>query len=912
MEDEGARSETWAEVLTHEGSPNENPFGTDFLAIYGMRRWQPNEADRRAAHSLHIELISRIATQFLGYSEGVEERALTSVFELFGKARAITEANPGGTTFESLVWHILNSRVRPFTAKWHAKSTAGALRALDSTDEFRAALVGVQAALIELDRALQAIKTEAGYAIYQKGRPDRDAIDAEMAMSVAWRPMGVNAVEHTGLSGDAQPAALAVSQEAVSTPCGVSSGALPADKKLVGFAKEERSAVMKRRARYNVDPNRPWATGLALSGGGIRSATFSIGVMVSLAKRNLLPQFDYLSTVSGGGYAGSFLTQLLGVEPDRLGLSLHGSDQPFTRHGGESGILRRIRQNASYLSGSLYERFAVAMAQAHGVFINLLVLALAAAAFSYVDYAIRLIVPDPITQWVALLSPLILAIVFIAIPLVRKKQRISKRTDTWMAPLGGIFLLPILWVALGALHGAWQPLGTEAGQFYSAATKDLSWLNKLAAWLTALGSASAVAGALLSTFSKLRPLLLTVLIFLLFIIAETTLYNLYFASGLVWATAILLACVALGIYLWMYLDINTTSLHGYYKAKLSAAFLINPALTAVTPMRLSNFDPTLAHFPIINCALNVPGSKNPNMRGRLSDVFAFTPIATGAPVVGYNSTAEWEKANPDLDLATAMALSGAAVSPQMGLRTTRYASFWLTVLNLRLDAWLRKPGPANAAALGPGLWHLKSELAATADERGGFVNISDGGHIENLGVYELLRRRCRYIVAIDGESDPKMTFHALTNLQRLAYIDFGIVLEADLDDLRLGQSGYSRSHFRFCRIIYPEGYQDSEEAIGYLVYLKLSLTGNEGEFLRRYKLDEPAFPHHATADQFFSESQFEAYRALGEHVGEKLFLPAITGPLGRNVDLEHWIGQLGRSFLDVRPAATGSKPAPAP
>ena len=59
--------------------------------------------------------------------------------------------------------------------------------------------------------------------------------------------------------------------------------------------------------------------------------------------------------------------------------------------------------------------------------------------------------------------------------------------------------------------------------------------------------------------------------------------------------------------------------------------------------------------------------------------------------------------------------------------------------------------------------------------------------------------------------------------------------------------------------------------------MKLSLTGNEGEFIRRYRLDEPDFPHHSTADQFFTEAQFEAYRSLGEHVGDKMFLPAQTG-----------------------------------
>ena len=93
---------------------------------------------------------------------------------------------------------------------------------------------------------------------------------------------------------------------------------------------------------------------------------------------------------------------------------------------------------------------------------------------------------------------------------------------------------------------------------------------------------------------------------------------------------------------------------------------------------------------------------------------------------------------------------------------------------------------------------------------------------------------------------------------------------------------------------------------GYLLYLKLSLTGNEGEFLRRYRLDEPAFPHHSTADQFFSEAQFEAYRSLGEHVGDKLFLRALVGkdlahaPSAKmsSVQVEDWFLELGKRLLE--------------
>jgi hypothetical protein len=166
-----------------------------------------------------------------------------------------------------------------------------------------------------------------------------------------------------------------------------------------------------------------------------------------------------------------------------------------------------------------------------------------------------------------------------------------------------------------------------------------------------------------------------------------------------------------------------------------------------------------------------------------------------------------------------------------------------------------------------------------------------------LGVYELLRRRCKFIVAVDGEFDPNMTFHALTNLQRLASIDFGITIDLDLDELRLDANKLSRSHFQFCRIKYPCS-DNLDAGVGYMLYIKLSLTGNEGEFIRKYKMDEPEFPHHSTANQFFSEAQFEAYRSLGEHIGEKLFVEALSGEIGENPNLCDWFRKIGERVLD--------------
>jgi hypothetical protein len=128
-------------------------------------------------------------------------------------------------------------------------------------------------------------------------------------------------------------------------------------------------------------------------------------------------------------------------------------------------------------------------------------------------------------------------------------------------------------------------------------------------------------------------------------------------------------------------------------------------------------------------------------------------------------------------------------------------------------------------------------------------------------------------------------------------------IDIDLNDLRLGPTGLSRSHFIFSRIHYPSpgGREQPERETGYLLYMKLSLTGNESEYLRRYKQDEPEFPHHSTANQFFTEPQFEAYRALGEHIGDKLFLGAIVGAIAsqRDVRMPAWFEELAASLLQA-------------
>ncbi|MFN9290096.1 MAG: hypothetical protein ACK6EB_18665, partial [Planctomyces sp.] len=297
-----------------------------------------------------------------------------------------------------------------------------------------------------------------------------------------------------------------------------------------------------------------------------------------------------------------------------------------------------------------------------------------------------------------------------------------------------------------------------------------------------------------------------------------------------------------------------------------------------------------APYHLINAAVNLPGSKRPELRGRDCDFFLMSRHFCGGPVVGYRRTEDLEPFDSHFDLAAAMAISGAAAAPQMGVGTVRGASFLMTLLNVRLGYWLKWPrGPRWPAYLhemfgGPGPLYLWQEAMNAMNEQSPFLNLSDGGHIENLAVMELLRRRCRLIIAIDGEHDPKLEFNSLRMLQRYASIDLGVEICIDCSriewttmpipaDLPKHLSRNSQAHFALGKILYPCQKDDSEtQPVGWLVYVKLSVTGNEADTIHHYRLKNAQFPHDPTlTDQVFEEDQFEAYRALGEHAGNDLF-----------------------------------------
>ena len=161
--------------------------------------------------------------------------------------------------------------------------------------------------------------------------------------------------------------------------------------------------------------------------------------------------------------------------------------------------------------------------------------------------------------------------------------------------------------------------------------------------------------------------------------------------------------------------------------------------------------------------------------------------------------------------------------------------------------------------------YLWKEAIGRVNAKGTYVNLSDGGHIENLGVYELLRRRCKYIIAVDAGTDKDFEFGSLVKLIRFARIDMGIDIEIELNDLRQDPDGFNHNHWALGKIQY------SESEIGHLLYIKVALTGDENEYIREYRSRYPDYPHQPMTYQFFDEPQYEAYRALGYHSTNKMF-----------------------------------------
>jgi GNAT superfamily N-acetyltransferase len=242
-----------------------------------------------------------------------------------------------------------------------------------------------------------------------------------------------------------------------------------------------------------------------------------------------------------------------------------------------------------------------------------------------------------------------------------------------------------------------------------------------------------------------------------------------------------------------------------------------------------------------------------------------------------------------LHLGSAITASAAAFNSNMGrvsMKLGPVVAFLMTALNLRLGLWLRHPAAAEARSRRwPGLL-LYREMMGLTSASGALspegpvpalmrdIHLSDGGHFENLALYELIRRHCRYVMMSDCGADPNVAFDDLGNAFRRVREDFGIDITLDIEPLRPDAAGWSRQHVAVGTIHYSPTDQ------GILVYLKPTMTGDEPPDVLQYKTRNTEFPHEGTGDQFYDEAQWESYRRLGLHAAEKVFsfVPAAGEP----------------------------------
>jgi hypothetical protein len=382
----------------------------------------------------------------------------------------------------------------------------------------------------------------------------------------------------------------------------------------------------------------------------------------------------------------------------------------------------------------------------------------------------------------------------------------------------------------------------------------------------------------------------------------------------VFATYIAVLAICL-LFAWR-VDINEFSLHAFYRNRLTRCYL-GASNIPRHPNPFTGFDDSdadvavsdlvpakkyLGPFPIFCTALNLTFGEDLAWQERKAASFVFTPLYSGYDVPwtaakrestcrfnGFVRTATYAYPETGVHINTAVAISGAALSPNMGYHSSPLTAFLLTLFSVRLGWWLRNPRvlDEDGSALGApdyypppsppfSLLSLVNELLGRTNDTSNYVYLSDGGHFDNMGLYELVRRRCRYIVICDSEEDGALNFEGIGMAIRKARIDFGVDVALDLRPLqRMKDSEYSASHCVVGTVVYPE----APDNPGTVVYIKSVLTGDEPADVLNYKKQHPVFPNDSTTDQWFTESQFESYRRLGHHVCFSVFEPAGTVPL---------------------------------
>ena len=659
--------------------------------------------------------------------------------------------------------------------------------------------------------------------------------------------------------------------------------------------------------------------GIALSGGGIRAASFSLGIIQSLAKHDKLEQFDYLSTVSGGGYLGGALSWLWsGKWSEGTGskreFGTSGKDFPYgvdARHSNDDTkmdkdqalLMRYLRQNGSYLNpGDGLTGLSLLAVVLRGMlmgFITLIVLA--SLVFSILHLTIEQlpvslssITPVQFTisaivfYILSLLISTLISALFASCGCADSSYKWRRSWEIYISAIMNIILIVFVVSAVFLLNdfitqeihgigGVSAMLGAALAWF--SQTKDKSKLfNYIPSSLMVNVGVFIMLLGLLVLSDRISQLILLQ-------VAESksmTLFYYQLSAGIV-----ILVLAKL-------LPINKISIHRYYRDRLMETFnpdvfdilsskkkVLASKANKVSISECLSPDNNPMPYHIINTNLILVGSKISKFKGRGGDNFILSPLFSGSNATGWRDSEQF--ANNSITLPTAVAISGAAANSDSGvagsgLTIKPLISAIMTIFNLRLGYWVVNPNPeiqANQKTapsfLSPGFWGVTGRNKI--NETSKFIQLSDGGHFENLAMYELIRRHCKVIICSDAEQDGEFLFSSLANIIEKSRVDFGVEIKVsaeDLDELKYSEDetgiiNFAKKSYVVAEIIYP-----GSEPAGKLIYIKTTLTSDIPAELLSYKRSNPAFPDETTADQFFNEKQLEAYRVLGLHFADSI------------------------------------------
>jgi patatin-like phospholipase len=512
----------------------------------------------------------------------------------------------------------------------------------------------------------------------------------------------------------------------------------------------------------------------------------------------------------------------------------------------------------------------------------------------------------------------------------------------WLARAGGWFIIVALVSIILSGLVLLGPRGLEeAGAHWN---KWLAGLGTLSGLVTAFlgkssstparGQATSLSGTIANVGLAIAgPLFAAILLILLSAWLDTWLFGqpLYTAAILklrddsiesvrlaycnqwIWIAITVAGLVVVTVTADLLVNVNRFSLHAVYRNRLIRAFLGGPHGRGRKADGFTGFDPSdnlrmhqlwdehaleegdWRPFHVINMTLNLAATRRLAWQQRKAEPFTVTPQFCGCADknLGYRKTKEYGNPGDDgISLGTAMAISGAAVSPNMGYHSSPSIAFLLTVLNVRLGWWLGNPGPAGERD-GRGATFVKTKITRTSanealvpyrqdapwlslrpllvelfgltSDNSPYVYLSDGGHFENLGIYEMVRRRCRWIVVSDAGADPDRGFSDLGNAVRKIWIDLGVRITFESSDLLRATEDTTPIGIPYCALGTIEYLNDGDRhTTGKILYIKPVVRGDESladiiAYVRAHK----DFPHQSTAQQWFDEPQLESYRVLG-------------------------------------------------